>query len=129
MLDSGSLLRAEGFFYILEILYGDLGIGTLLFLIPKFFFSAVIFFGTFGHQNPGSSLDPDPYQIYTEPKRCLRGIIGCLHMFSDLGQTGFVMSPRDLTTLHENVSGIVTEIFRPFGGLIDCGTEGLGMYL
>ncbi len=47
-------------------------------------------------------------------------------LFSDLGQTGFVMSPRDLTTLHENVSGVVTEIFRPFGGLIDCGAEGLG---
>ncbi len=41
------LLRAEGFFCNLDILYGGLGIDKLQFLIKKtfnFFFSAVIFF-------------------------------------------------------------------------------------
>ncbi len=38
------LLRAEGFFCNLDILYGGLGIGKLQFLIKIFFFSAVIFF-------------------------------------------------------------------------------------
>jgi hypothetical protein len=39
-------LRAEGFFYNLDILYGGLGIGKLQFLIKKKKkkFSAVIFF-------------------------------------------------------------------------------------
>jgi hypothetical protein len=43
VLDSCSLLRAEGFFCILEILYGDLGIGNIVFF-PKKFFAAVNFF-------------------------------------------------------------------------------------
>jgi hypothetical protein len=46
-----SLLRAEGFFCNLDILYGGLGIGKLQFLIKKNlnFFSVVIFFSIFGH--------------------------------------------------------------------------------
>jgi hypothetical protein len=44
-------LRAEGFFYNLDILYGGLGIGKLQFLIKKNKknLSAVIFFLIFGH--------------------------------------------------------------------------------
>jgi hypothetical protein len=44
--DGCSLLRAEGFFCNLDVLYGGLGIGKLQFLIPKKlnFFSGVIFF-------------------------------------------------------------------------------------
>jgi hypothetical protein len=46
VLDDWPLLRAEGFFCNLDILYGGLGIGKLQFLILKKinFFSAVIFF-------------------------------------------------------------------------------------
>jgi hypothetical protein len=55
-------LRAEDFFYNLDILYGGLGIGKLQFLIKKKNkkkISVVIF----GHLSPGSvlDLDPDPY--------------------------------------------------------------------
>ncbi len=48
--------RAEGFSCSLNVLYGGLEIGKLQFLIKKIlnFFSAVIFFPIFGHQNPGS---------------------------------------------------------------------------
>ncbi len=58
------LLRAEDFFYNLDILYGGLGIGKLQFLIKKEkkMFSSN-FFSIFGHLSPGSvlDLDPDPY--------------------------------------------------------------------
>jgi hypothetical protein len=55
-----SLLRAEGFFCSLNALYGGLGVGTtkLQFLIPKKFNFKIFFI--FGHQNPGSGLEPDP---------------------------------------------------------------------
>jgi hypothetical protein len=55
-------LRAEDFFYNLDILYGGLGIGKLQFLIKKNKkkFSVVIFFSIFGHLSPGSVLDLDP---------------------------------------------------------------------
>jgi hypothetical protein len=45
------LLRAEGFFCNLDILYGGLGIGKMQFLIKKnlIYFSAKIFFAIFGH--------------------------------------------------------------------------------
>ncbi len=46
------LLRAEGFSWRLKVLYGDLGISLLQFLIKKNF--RCIFFFKFGHQNPGS---------------------------------------------------------------------------
>ncbi len=39
-----SLLRAEGFFSSLYVLYGGLGISKWHFLIKNFFFSAVNFF-------------------------------------------------------------------------------------
>jgi hypothetical protein len=55
-------LRAEDFFYNLDILYGGLGKGKLQFLIKKEEkkFSVVIFFSIFGHLSPGSVLDLDP---------------------------------------------------------------------
>jgi hypothetical protein len=61
-------MRADGFLCNLEVLYGGLGIGKLVVLDPKtikFFFSC-IFFSIFGHQNPGSGLDPGPdrYSAY-----------------------------------------------------------------
>jgi hypothetical protein len=77
------LLRAEGFFCNLDILYGGLGIGKLQFLIKKnlIFFSAVIFFQflvikaldpdliririRIGLQPP--TLDPDPEKMNTDP--------------------------------------------------------------
>jgi hypothetical protein len=43
-----SLLRAEGVYCTLDVLYGGLGISKLQFLISCKFFSI------FGHQNPGS---------------------------------------------------------------------------
>ncbi len=57
------LFRAEGFSCSLDIRYGGLGISKLQFLIKKGFkkISAVFFSSIFGHQNPGSGLDPDPY--------------------------------------------------------------------
>jgi hypothetical protein len=50
-----SLLRVEGFFCSLEVLYEGLGISKLQFMIKNYKkkFSAVIF-SIFGHQNPGS---------------------------------------------------------------------------
>jgi hypothetical protein len=54
-------LRAEGFFYNLDILYGSLGIGKLQFLIKKKKKNfSCNFFSIFGHESPGSGLDPDP---------------------------------------------------------------------
>ncbi len=54
-------MRAEDFFYNLDILYGGLGIGKLQFLIKKKKkISVVIFFLIFGHLSPGSVLDLDP---------------------------------------------------------------------
>jgi hypothetical protein len=50
----------ESFFC--NVLYGGLGIGKLQFLIKKKFFSRN-FFPIFGHQNPGSGLDPDWIRI------------------------------------------------------------------
>ncbi len=52
----------DGFFYNLDMLSGGLVIGKLQFLKEKKYikFSAVIFFSIFGHENPGSGLDPDP---------------------------------------------------------------------
>ena len=55
-------MRAEGFFYNLDILYGGLGIDKLQFLIKKtfnFFFSAVIFFQLLVIK----ALDPDWIRI------------------------------------------------------------------
>jgi hypothetical protein len=63
------LLRAEGFFCILDVLYeglGLLGIDTVIIIFDqkniKYFFQLYIF-SIFGHQNPGSglNLDPDRY--------------------------------------------------------------------
>jgi hypothetical protein len=63
-------LRAEGFSFSVDVLYGGLGISKLQFLIWKrYLFSAVFFLHFFGHQNSGSGLgtdslemlDPDPY--------------------------------------------------------------------
>jgi hypothetical protein len=53
-----SLLRAEGFFCNLGVLYGGLGISKLQFVIKKIEikFPAKIFFSILGHQ----TLDPDP---------------------------------------------------------------------
>ncbi len=75
-------MRAEGFFWNLDILYGGLGIGKLQFLIKKFFyfFSAVIFVQFLvikaldldwirihiGLQP--QTLDPDPEKMNTDPK-------------------------------------------------------------
>ncbi len=55
------LLRAEGFFCNLDILYGGLGIGKLQFLIKKnlTLFSAVIFFKVLVIK----ALDPDRIRI------------------------------------------------------------------
>jgi hypothetical protein len=52
-----SLLRAEGFFYNLDVLYGGLGIGKLKFFIPKNinFFKAANFSILIV-----KTLDPDP---------------------------------------------------------------------
>jgi hypothetical protein len=63
-------LRAEDFFYNLDILYGGIGIGKLQFLIKKEKQNfSCHFFPIFGHLSPGSvldwdpdpDLDPDPY--------------------------------------------------------------------
>ncbi len=73
-------MRAEGFFCNLDVLYGGLGIGKLLFWIQEmYFFPAVNFFQFFGHQNPRIRIgihlkmldpDPNPYQINTDPQPC-----------------------------------------------------------
>jgi hypothetical protein len=59
-------LRAEGFFYNLDILYGGLGIGKLQFLIKKNKkkFSAAIFFQFLVIK----ALDPDWIRIGVDPK-------------------------------------------------------------
>ncbi len=78
------LLRAECFFYYLDILYGGLGIGKLQFLIKKKKNSAVIFFQFLvikaldpywiririhiGLQH--QTLDPDPEKMNTDPQHC-----------------------------------------------------------
>ncbi len=55
------VLRAEDFFYNLDILYGGLGIGKLQFLIKKEKNNfSCNFFSIFGHLSPRSVLDPDP---------------------------------------------------------------------
>ncbi len=76
------LLRAEGFFCNLDILYGGLGIGKLQFLIKKklIFFSAVIFFQflvikariwiRIGLQPQTMDPDPNPEKMNTDPKPC-----------------------------------------------------------
>jgi hypothetical protein len=81
-------LRAEGFFYNLDILYGGLGIGKLQFLIKKKF-STVSFFQflvikaldpywiririsiriRIGLQH--QPLDPDPEKMNTDPQHWL----------------------------------------------------------
>ena len=81
-------MRAEGFFYNLNILYGGLGIGKLQFLIKKkftFFFSCNFFFQflvikgldpdwiriRIGVQP--NMLDPDPDEMNADPQPCLLG--------------------------------------------------------
>jgi hypothetical protein len=80
-------LRAEGFFYNLDILYGGLGIGKMQFLIKKNKenLSAVVLFLflvikaldpdwiriRIGLQP--QTLDPDPEKINTDPQPCLPG--------------------------------------------------------
>ncbi len=73
------LLRAEGFFYNLDILYGGLGKGKLQFLIKKKKNSAVIFFQflVIKALDPDwirirtgvhpKMLDPDPDEMNTDP--------------------------------------------------------------
>jgi hypothetical protein len=75
-------LRAEGYFYNLDILYGGLGIGKLQFLIKKKKFSAVIFFQflVIKALDPDwiririgvhpKMLDPDPDEMNTDPQPC-----------------------------------------------------------
>ncbi len=60
-----SLLRAEGFFCNLDILYGGLGI---VVFDPTVIFS--IFLIRIGIQP--KMLDPNPYQMNTDPKPCLK---------------------------------------------------------
>ncbi len=55
-----SLLRAEGFFCSLEILYG--GLGIVVFDIKNLIFFSSKFVVIFGHQNPGSRLGPESVQ-------------------------------------------------------------------
>jgi hypothetical protein len=74
------LLRAEGFFYNLDILYGGLGIGKLQFLIKKIKIkiSAIIFFNFWslkpwiriGLQPQTLDPDPDPEKMNTDPQPC-----------------------------------------------------------
>jgi hypothetical protein len=73
-----SLLKAEGFFCNLDVLYGGLGKGKLKFLIQKFFFQAVNLFQflVIKTLDPDwiridiqpKMLDPDPYQMNTDPQ-------------------------------------------------------------
>jgi hypothetical protein len=58
------LWRAQGFFCSFVVLYGGLGIGELpvqLLIIKFLIFFSCKYFSIFGHQNPGSGLDPNPY--------------------------------------------------------------------
>ncbi len=79
-------MRAEGFVYNLDILYGVLEIGKLQFLIKKNKkkFSAVIFFQFLvikawiririhiGLQPQTLDPDPDPEKMNTDPQPCLK---------------------------------------------------------
>ncbi len=76
-------MRAEGFFYNLDILYGGLEIGKLQFLKKKKKFSAVIFFQFLVIKALDQDwiwiltrivvhpkmLDPDPDEMNTDPQR------------------------------------------------------------
>ncbi len=59
-----SLLRADGFSWSLEVLYGGLGISKMQYLIQKIsiFFSCK-FVPILGHKNPGFGLDLDGYSL------------------------------------------------------------------
>ncbi len=72
-------LRAEGFFYNLDILYGGLGIGKLQFLIYKKKKKKILlsFFFNFWSLKPWiririglqpQTLDPDPEKMNTDPQ-------------------------------------------------------------
>ncbi len=71
-----SLLRAEGFFCSMDVLYGSLRIGKLQFLIKKIFdfFSSCNFFRFLvikildPDRYSFKMLDPDPDQVNTDPK-------------------------------------------------------------
>ncbi len=73
------LLRAEGFFYNLDILYGGLGIGKLQFLIKKKKKISAVIFLNFWSLKPWIRIrigvhpkmldpDPDPEKINTDPQ-------------------------------------------------------------
>jgi hypothetical protein len=55
-ISGSSLLRAEGFFCSLDVLFGGIGIGKLHFLSKKYFYKIFRckFLSIFGHQNAGS---------------------------------------------------------------------------
>jgi hypothetical protein len=58
------LLRAEGFSFSLDVMYGGQGISKLQFFFIKKEKNVIgIFSFNFCHQNPGSGLDPYPYWI------------------------------------------------------------------
>jgi hypothetical protein len=104
-----SLLRAEGFFCNLDVLYGALGIHKLQFLIQNKcnFFSAVNFFQylvikpwiriRIGILPKMLDLDPDPYQMNTDPKPwflCTGGVSSALNISLLIYQcTCFYMAP------------------------------------
>ncbi len=79
-----SLVRDEGLSCILYVLYGGLGISKLQFLIKKDknIFQLYSSSSVFGHQNPGSGLDPDsdsfekldtdPDSMNPDPQLCLQ---------------------------------------------------------
>jgi hypothetical protein len=62
-------LRAEGFLYNLDIIYGGLGIGKLQFLIIKKKIFSCNFFSNFWSYK---ALDPDPEKRNTDPQPCLK---------------------------------------------------------
>jgi hypothetical protein len=55
-----SILKA-GFFCSLDVLYGGLRKGELYVVFDQKFSFSCKFCLVFGHQNPGSGLDPDRY--------------------------------------------------------------------
>ncbi len=62
-MDGCSLLTAEGFFCNLEVLYG--GLRDLYIVVSD---KKIVFFSSiFGHQNPGSGLDPDQMNADPQP--------------------------------------------------------------
>ncbi len=67
-----SLLRAEGFFCNLYVLYGGLGIGKLKILIPKKKFSAVNFFQLLVIK----TVDPDRYSAENAGSRSVSNEYG-----------------------------------------------------